>query len=210
MLFVPSAFAEQDTASLHDFVQSHDFATLISPDGKDPWITQLPLLLDRGRGPLGTLEGHLARANAHWQRIVESGEVLVLFQGPHCYVSPSLYLTHPSVPTWNYASVHAHGIARTVDDASRLRSIVHALVQHSERNRAKPWEMELPPEYMEGMMRGIVGIEIELVRLQGKFKLSQNRPAEDRRRVLDALADGPPHEREVARLMQDRGRKREI
>jgi transcriptional regulator len=210
VLFVPASFAEQDVPTLHEFMDAHGFATLISPDAADPWITQLPLLLQRDRGPLGTLEGHLARANGHWQRIAGNGDVLVLFQGPHCYVSPSLYATHPSVPTWNYASVHAHGRARLVEDGERAKALMRKLVERSEHARPAPWTMDLPLDYLNGMMRGIVGIEIEITRLQGKFKLSQNRPEEDRVRVMEDLERGAAHEREVARMMRRTGAKREI
>jgi transcriptional regulator len=210
VLFVPPSFAEQDVPTLHEFMDAHGFALLISPDAADPWMTQLPLLLERDRGPLGTLEGHLARANGHWQRIDGNGDVLVLFQGPHCYVSPSLYATHPSVPTWNYASVHAHGRARLVEDGERAKALMRKLVERSEGARPAPWTMDLPPDYLSGMMRGIVGIEIEITRLRGKFKLSQNRTEEDRARVMEDLERGAPHEREVARMMRRTGAKREI
>jgi len=210
VLFVPTSFAEHDLPTLHAFMDAHSFVTLISPDPCDPWITQLPLLLERSRGRLGALEGHMARANGHWQRIQGSEDVLVLFQGPHCYVSPSLYSVHPSVPTWNYASVHAHGRARLVEDGERAKALMGKLVERSERARAAPWTMDLPADYLEGMMRGIVGIEIEITRLQGKFKLSQNRAQEDRARVMQSLECGEAHEREVAQLMRRSGEKREI
>lgn len=210
MLFVPRSFAQNEVTVLQTFVQAHGFATLISPDAADPWVSYLPLLLDRTRGELGTLEGHLSRANGHWQRIAQSGEVLVLFHGPHCYVSPAWYASHPSVPTWNYANVHVHGTASLVYDEARLRSLLERMVEEYERTRAQPWRMDLPPAYMDDMLRNIVGVEITITRIQGKFKLSQNRPREDHARVIEALSQGDAQQRAVAGLMRRRHEAGEI
>ncbi|MCW5620063.1 MAG: FMN-binding negative transcriptional regulator [Burkholderiales bacterium] len=210
MLFIPGSFVQNDVATLQAFVQAHGFATLISPDAADPWVSHLPLLLDRSRGELGTLEGHFSRANGHWQRIAQSGEVLVLFHGPHCYVSPGWYATHPSVPTWNYASVHVHGRASLVHDAARVRALLERMVDEYERARAQPWRMDLPSAYMDDMLRNVVGVDITITHMQGKFKLSQNRPAEDHARVIEALSQGDAQQRAVAGLMRRRDETGEI
>ena len=167
-------------------------------------ITHLPLLLDRARGAPGTLIGHVARGNPHWRKLKERPQVLAVFHGPHAYVSPSWYGVHPSVPTWNYAVVHARGRARLIEDPQALEAIVRRLVATFENPRPVPWRMELPEDYQRGMIGGIVGFEIEISQLTGKFKLSQNRTREDRVRVVNALEAGMPHEQEVAALMRKR------
>jgi transcriptional regulator len=204
MLYLPQAFKESDREAVYALIESSGFATLISPDAEDPMITHLPLLLDRTRGADGTLIGHVARGNPHWRRLGERPQALAIFHGPHAYVSPSWYGVHPSVPTWNYAVVHAHGRARLIEDAAALEGIVRRLVETFESPRPVPWRMELPEDYQQGMIGGIVGFEIEITQLTGKFKLSQNRTPADRRGVMDALEAGGAHDQEVAALMRER------
>ena len=204
MIYLPDAFRETDRAALHALIESHGFATLISPDPDDPLITHLPLLLDRERGAQGTLIGHVARANPHWHRLRERPEVLALFHGPHAYVSPSWYGVQPSVPTWNYAVVHAAGRARLLHDPPALEGITRRLVETFEGPRPTPWHMDLPGGFQQEMLSAIVGFEIEIAQLSGKFKLSQNRTLSDRRRVVAALKAGSAPERELAALMRER------
>lgn len=188
-MYVPAVFAESNPETLQALIADHGFALLVSntPDGL--FATHLPIMLDRARGAQGTLVAHLARANPH-ARSLDGAEVLAIFQGPHGYISPSWYGQQPSVPTWNYAAVHAYGRARVVDDPARLDAMVRALVSQYESGRDKPWSADgLPASYMTGMLRGIVGIEIEVARLEGKLKLSQNRNAADRNAVIAALND---------------------
>jgi transcriptional regulator len=201
-MYVPAAFAEEDLAALHALIDAHGFATLVSsgPDGLV--ATHLPILLDRSRGPKGTLVAHLARANPHAHGL-NGVETLVIFQGPHGYVSPSWYKTHPAVPTWNYVAVHAYGSARTVEDPEALRDMVGRLTAKYENGRVRPWTMDgLPDTFMHGMLKGIVGVEIEIARIEGKLKLSQNRGAPDRRAVIAALsASTDEDDRRLARFM---------
>ncbi|PWT77004.1 MAG: FMN-binding negative transcriptional regulator [Proteobacteria bacterium] len=201
-MYVPETFREKRIDELHALIETNGFGMLLSPDAEDPVITHLPLLLERDRGPQGTLIGHVARGNPHWRRLQEQPNVLAIFHGPHTYVSPSWYEEHPSVPTWNYAVVHARGRARVMTDSEDLYSIVSRLVATYEGPRPSPWRMDLPEDYQRRMLSGIVGFEIEIVDLTGKFKLSQNRPAADQRRVIEALAQGAPAERETAALME--------
>lgn len=204
MIYLPPAFAESDREALHELIESSGFATLISPDADDPMITHLPLLLDRARGAAGTLIGHVARGNPHWRKLKDQPQAMALFHGPHAYVSPSWYGVHPSVPTWNYAVVHARGRACLIEDPIALEALVRRLVATFENPRSAPWRMQLPEEYQKGMISGIVGFEIEISQLTAKFKLSQNRTPDDRVRVVNALEAGAPHEREVAALMRKR------
>ena len=204
MLYVPEHFAERDLPALHAFLDDNGFATLISPDPVDPTVTHLPLLLDREPGGQGMLRGHVARSNPHWRTLETQPEVLAIFQGPHAYVSPSWYGSHPSVPTWNYAVVHVHGNVRLIHDKAALELLVRRLVQRYESPRPQPWPMQLPSDYQGRMLAEIVGFEITITRITGKFKLSQNRPADDRERVVAALEAGTGAEQELARLMRRR------
>lgn len=205
MLYVPEVFAERDASALCALVEENGFATLISPDAVDPPVTHLPLLLERARGPSGVLLGHMARANPHWRHLERHPGVLAIFHGPHAYVSPAWYQVHPSVPTWNYAVVHVAGNARLIHDPAALEPLVRRLVEYHERTRPQPWRMDLPADYRTAMLRGIVGFEIEITAITGKFKLSQNRPAVDREHVCAALSAGASPEREVGLLMRRRG-----
>jgi transcriptional regulator len=204
MIYVPEAFHETDREVLHALIDAWGFATLVSPDAKDPVITHLPLLLDRSHGVYGTLIGHVARANPHWRTLQERPEALAVFHGPHAYVSPSWYGVQPSVPTWNYAVVHAGGHARMVHEPHALERITRQLVQKFESPRVEPWRMQLPEDFQQRMLGGIVGFEIEIAQLSGKFKLSQNRSLDDRRRVVTALEAGSAADQEVAALMRMR------
>ena len=204
MLYVPELFAERDESALQAFVDAYGFALLVSPDAQDPPISHVPLLLDRTRSDRGALLGHVARGNPHWRHMREHPQALAIFHGPHAYVSPSWYETHPSVPTWNYATVHVHGIVRLIEDAQELEHLVQRLVDQYEEKRPQPWRMELPADYQTQMLRGIVGFEITITRMTGKFKLSQNRPGNDRGRVIEALGQGSAGEQEVATLMRSR------
>ena len=204
MIYLPDVFHETDRDALHGLIESHGFATLISPDAMEPMITHLPLLLDRGRSPQGTLIGHVAHANPHWRTLQARPEVLAVFQGPHAYVSPSWYGVQPSVPTWNYAVVHAAGRARLLHEPQALQDITQRLVETFENPRPQPWRRELPGDVQQRMLGAIVGFEIEISQLSGKFKLSQNRTLDDRRRVVTALEAGSAAEQELAALMRAR------
>src|SRR3981189_1385300 len=142
-----------------------------------PVATHLPFLLDAGRGPYGTLMAHMARANLQWKTFNGEQEALVIFQGPHAYISPSWYEVELSVPTWNYAAVHAYGILEIIEDNAVLYDLLKALIQTHEARFERPWDFQLPDDYLQKMMRGIVGFEIQITRLEGKFKMSQNRTA---------------------------------
>jgi transcriptional regulator len=186
-MYNPKHFRTDDLAQMHDLIRRHSFGILVTQHEGAPFATHLPFLLDERRGPYGTLLAHLARPNPQWHDLAAGQEALAIFQGPHAYISPSWYGVAPSVPTWNYAAVHAYGAARIVDDPAELRATLAGLVDANESRFEQPWRMDLPEDYMERMLRGIVGFEIAIARLEGKLKMSQNRGADDRRRVVDAL-----------------------
>jgi transcriptional regulator len=179
-MYIPQHFAEADEGTLWDFVDEHAFGTLVTVVDGRPFASHLPFLADRAAR---VLQCHVARANPQWQQLAAAPRVLAIFAGPHGYISPTWY-GEPGVPTWNYAVVHAHGLARSSDDPAHLRRHVEALAAKFERGRAAPWV----PSYDVRRLAGIVGIEIRVDELRGKFKLSQNRSAADRARVIAELA----------------------
>jgi transcriptional regulator len=201
-MYLPKSFQVEDLVELHGFMQAHNFATLVTQHQGAPFATHLPFLVDAQRGPYGTLLAHLARANPQWRDFGGGGEALVIFQGPHAYISPSWYATHPSVPTWNYAVVHTYGVPRIIEDHATLRPMLEALVDTHEAAFAQPWRMDLPHDYLDKMMRAVVGFEIEITRLEGKLKLSQNRSEHDQHLVAEALGQSDdPLDHGVAELM---------
>ncbi len=204
-MYIPKAFREEATATLHPLIQAYSFATLVSQRDGTPFASHLPLILHPEDGPNGTLIGHMARANPQWRDFDGEQEVLAIFQGPHAYVSPSWYTVQPSVPTWNYAIVHAYGVPRLMEDETELYGALQALVQTYEAPREQPWTLNGPDDFLHKMMRAIVGFAIPITRLEGKYKLSQNRPPVDQAQVVQQLAaQGDPLEADVAALMQER------
>jgi transcriptional regulator len=192
-MYIPAWFRIDDLDPLHDLMERFSFATLVTQtpgaERPAPFATHLPFVLERGQGAYGTLRAHMARANPQWRAFAEGGEALVIFQGPHAYISPSWYEKHPSVPTWNYTVVHAYGVPRLLTD-DELRATLHDLTDFYEAGFPQPWSMDsLSDEYVTGMLRGIVGMEMVITRLEGKFKLSQNQSAESRERVIARLRD---------------------
>jgi transcriptional regulator len=202
-LYIPTAFDQSDLATLHRFIEQHSFAVLCSTtaDGV-PFASHLPLLLDRGASPPGVLVGHMARANPQW-RHADGKTVLAVFHGPHAYVSPAWYEAEEVVPTWNYAVVHATGVLRAIHDRDALLKIVGDTVARYEAARPRPWQLGQPDAYLERMLRGIVGFRIEIATLEGKWKLSQNQPAERQEKVRRALREqGGEDADAVADLME--------
>ena len=201
-LYIPKHFREEDEAALVSLIEANAFGTLVSasPEGALN-VSHIPFEVRREAGGLKLL-GHLARANPHWQALEGARETIAIFEGPHAYVSPGWYEVHPSVPTWNYAVVHAHGRPRLMDEAE-LHELVSELSAKYESGREKPWRMgDLPADYVQNMLDAIVGFELAVEQLEGKFKLSQNRKAADHANVVAALErEGEP---ELATLMRSR------
>ncbi len=188
-MYIPKSFRQDDIDTLHKLMRTYSFATLVTQHESVPFATHLPFLLDAERGPNGTLLAHMARANPQWHDFENSQEVLVIFQGPHSYVSPSWYEVELSVPTWNYAVVHAYGIPRLIEEHKKLFNLLKTLIETHESRFENPWPFQLPDDYVQKMMSGIVGFEIEIARLEGKFKLSQNRTEAERVNVITALQE---------------------
>lgn len=202
-MYIPSPFRIDDAGKLAAFIQRHSFATLITHDGTAPFASHLPMLFRPDAGSYGSLISHMARANPQWQHFASGKEALVIFQGPHSYISPSWYQTAPAVPTWNYAVVHAYGIPAVFEDHERVVGLLRDTVAVYESTLDKPWSGELPEEYRDKLVRGIVAFEIPLTRIEGKFKLGQNRDAADIQGVFDALSRSDDEDsRAVAQLMR--------
>ncbi|MET1076922.1 MAG: FMN-binding negative transcriptional regulator [Pseudomonas sp.] len=206
-MHVPAAFRIDDLATLHAQIERTPLATLVSHDEQGLHASHLPLLLKRQQGERGTLHGHFARANPQWRSLAAGAPVLLVFQGPQAYVSPSFYpskaVDHRAVPTWNYVTVHAHGHAELYDDPERLRALLASLTRHHEQDRAQPWSLDdAPADYLAGMLRAIVGFSLPIERLEGAWKLSQNHDAANFHGVQQHLASSPaPNEQAVAQAM---------
>ncbi|MBL8436777.1 MAG: FMN-binding negative transcriptional regulator [Zoogloeaceae bacterium] len=209
-MYAPKHFAIDDPALLHGLMRTYPLSTLVThgPDGLD--ANHVPLVL-RTAEPSGRLVGHVARANPLWQD--QDGEpVLCIFQGPDHYVSPSAYPTKLEtgkvVPTWNYAVVHAHGILRAIEDRDWLHGLVMEMTHHQEAALPAPWQVgDAPDDYIERMLGAIVGIEIEVTRLTGKWKASQNQPARNREGVVEFLSAGNEAARAMAELVESRAKE---
>lgn len=185
-MYIPAAFAETDVSRLHEFIEQNSFALLVSQVDAEPFATHLPLLLDRHSGPNGCLIGHMARANPQWQH-TQGQSVLAVFSGPHTYISPTWYEAENVVPTWNYVAVHAYGTMHTIEQPAALLKIVNDFVTVYEASMPQRWTLGGPSDFLDRLVRQIVGFRIEITRLEGKWKLNQNQPQERREKVVLAL-----------------------
>lgn len=200
-MYLPEHFKESDAGRALALVDANPFGMLVTTADGEPFVSHLPFLLLHDRdGARPRLLGHLARANPQWRHFAPGREVLAVFQGPHAYVSPGWYTSPGGVPTWNYAVVHLRGVPRVVEDAAELEALLEAMTRAHEGTR----QSDPIPEYKAKLLEMVVGFEIEVSDIQAKFKLSQNRPAEDRRRVMQALErSGHQSDAAVARLMAE-------
>jgi transcriptional regulator len=204
-MYIPKHFAMAETAACHRVIVEHGFGELVTLDDLGlPFANHLPFLIDPARGASGTLMAHVARANPQWRHFASGKPALATFHGPHAYISPAWYATHPAVPTWNYIAVHAYGVPKIVDAPAAVKDILQRLVEVNEAANGTTWRMGgLTEEYLESMMRAIVAFEIPVDRLEGKAKLSQNRDATDQARVAEALAgSGDPFAQATSKAMR--------
>jgi len=207
-MYCPAAFRQGDLPTLHAQIQACGLAMLTSSGAQGLQASHLPLLLEPGEGEFGTLYGHFARANPHWRDLADGTEALVVFNGPDAYVHPGWYPVKAEhgkvVPTWNYIAVHAWGQAELFDDPERLLQLVSRLSDRHEQGRAQPWAVsDAPREYIDAMLRAIVGFALPIRRLEGKWKLSQNRSEADQAGVRAGLATSAnPRDCELATQMK--------
>jgi transcriptional regulator len=209
-MYVPAHFKEDRIAVMHDAIRKYGFGTLVTSSEKELEASHLPMLVDSEPAPYGTVLGHLARANPQWQRVKPGMQALAIFLGPNTYITPSWYPTKQQngkvVPTWNYLAIHAYGTMSFFDDRDELRAHVSRMTDTHETPRDAPWAVsDAPPDFVDGMLRAIVGFKLCITRLEGKWKMSQNRPAHDVSGVLEGLAreDGDGH-RPVADIVAER------
>jgi len=210
-MYLPSHFDESRLPVLHELVRSHPLGLLVTQTGAGLEANTIPFLVDGERGPHGTLRGHVARANPLWREARGDVDVLVVFQGPQAYVSPSWYATKAQngkvVPTWNYILVQARGRLQVHDDPAWLRRLVADLTAQHEAAMPAPWSVDdAPADFVDMLLKAIVGIEIEVTSWAGKWKVSQNRPAADRDGVAQGLsAQAGEQARAMARQVQQPG-----
>ncbi len=207
-MYVPSHFEETRIDVLRALIRARPLATVVTLSSRGMEANHIPLHLVESQGPHGTLRGHVARSNPMWSDRDGRAEALAIFHGVDGYISPSWYPTKREhgkvVPTWNYVVAHAYGPLRVIDDPAWLRGELESMVSRQEASSAEPWSIgDAPVDYVERMIAAIVGIEIAVSRLIGKWKVSQNQPAVNRRAVADALSQrGGPDDSEMARLVR--------
>jgi transcriptional regulator len=193
-MYTPPAFEETRVDIMHALMRAHPFAAVVTAGPAGLMASHIPLVLHAESSEFGVLRGHMARANSQWSERIESTDALAIFSGPHQYISPSWYLTKEEdgrvVPTWNYAVVHAYGPLTLHHETAWVLEHLNTLVTQHEAKFEPPWKVgDAPADYIERQTAGIVGLEIPIRRLEGKWKLSQNRSERDRLGVIEGLAD---------------------
>lgn len=207
-MYNPNGFAIKDLHELQQQILDTRLAVVVTHDEQGLQASHLPLLFSPDQGPSGTLYGHFARANPQWKALQNGAVALVIFAGADAYVSPGFYPSKAEhgkvVPTWNYVAVHAYGTAEVFSDADRLLNLVSALTDRHEAGRDQPWKVaDAPADYIDGMLKAIVGFALPIQRLEGKRKLSQNRSTADIAGVREGLAASPDtHDQALAHLMR--------
>lgn len=202
-MYIPAAFEQSDVPTLWQFIEQHSFGLLVSSCNGEPFASHLPFLLDQSMGPHGSLIGHMALANPQWKQ-AEGQSVLAVFSGPHAYISPTWYESENVVPTWNYVAVHAYGTFHVLKEEESLAKLLEDFVSYYEASQPEPWQFDAAGNYSRKMMKAVTGFRIELTRIEGKWKLNQNRPRDQREKVARKLHDlSDPDARNVAKLMRN-------
>lgn len=202
-MYTPTHFAQTDTATLVAFMRRFSFATIVSQVAGRPFASHLPFAVEYSESGEVTLLAHFAKANLQWQTL-ETQEVLVIFSEPHAYISPSLYEKELNVPTWNYVAVHAYGRATLITDEAKAFDLLEKQMHTFEKEYLLQWP-GLPQEYKNAMVKGIVAFRLDVSELQGKEKLSQNKKASERERIIAHLAENPDGAaRQIAERMQQK------
>ena len=204
-MYVPKHFAEDRIEILQQTIEDHPLGTLVTQHSTGLQANHIPFLVAEDPGPMGALNGHVARANTVWKSYEKDLEVLVIFHGPQGYVSPSWYPSKSEhgkvVPTWNYIVVHVYGRLSVIEDEAWLASHVAKLAEFHEQYQPQPWSLnDAPDDYVAKMLKAIIGFEIVVTRIEGKWKLSQNRSKQDRKGVIDGLLEEDP-DNALAKLM---------
>ena len=214
-MYQPAHFREDRLEVQHQFIHSNPLGHLVTSGATGLIANPLPFFIVTAASPLGTLRGHLARANPQWQQLDGRQEALVIFQGVNCYITPSWYEakqeTGKVVPTWNYVAVHVYGKPRVIEDPDWIAAQVTELTRRQEAGRTEPWAVsDAPKSFIDAQIKAIVGIEIPIDRIEGKWKVSQNRPERDQKRVIEELRSADSDiSRRMAELVTDRGSSRQ-
>lgn len=189
-MYTPSSFKEENPDVLFDLIEEHNFGIIFSQHQDQPEATHLPFLVHRKKGEQGTLIAHFAKANKHWKKLDEAKDVLVVFQGPHSYISPAWYVNRAEVPTWNYATVHVFGKPKVIEDPTELNKMVKELTHFHEDQENTGWKLdEVPEKDYNTDLKAIVGLEIEISKMEGKFKFNQNKSDKDQKSVISKMED---------------------
>lgn len=201
-MYIPNSYREEDRAILFDLIRHNNFGILISQSDGIPYATHVPFLLNTSDPENPILRTHLARANPHWKMLAASETALCIFQGPHDYVSPNWYDSNPNVPTWNYAAVHIYGKPTIVEDRETLLQLVSELTAHHENHRIPAWDVNNAAPLFDQFLPAIVGIEIPIEKIQGKFKFNQNKSPADQQSVADHFsAQSDTNSQSIADIM---------
>jgi len=204
-VYIPEHFRSEDQAAALAFMRANPFAILISTKDSEPFASHIPVVI-REQGGQIKLRGHVAKANPHWRYMGEQPRCLLIFHGPHAYISPFWYETEEAVPTWNYATVHAYGTATIIRDEIRTKQLVETLTRLYEGDRAEELFDRWSEPFVTRMLKGIVAFEVQVTRLEGKFKLGQNRIPADIASTYHTLRhSSDPNEQALAKLMQEHG-----
>jgi transcriptional regulator len=204
-MYIPSAFAITDPVKIAEVISAHNFGMMISKDGDSLFASHLPFLYKPESGKHGLLTSHLAKANRHWKLFNEQEETLVIFNGPHAYISPNWYVAEVAVPTWNYVTVHVYGKARVLESDAELTTILEETVNKHESGLPEPWTTaKLSGEMETKLHQALVGFEIEITRVEGKFKLGQNRSKEDQLKMMSVLKKATDTESQLLAQFMER------
>jgi transcriptional regulator len=202
-MYLPKYYEVNDRAKLFDFMKSNSFAILFSHTGEEPMASHLPFIIDETGEEKGLILGHMAKANRQW-RYADGQQVMVVFHGPHTYVSPTWYQEEDAVPTWNYTAVHATGTFKATEEPAVMEDMVARLTAQHEASQPQPWQMDFSTDYASQMMKRVVAFQIDITSIQGKWKLNQNQSDARRERVAAKLGSSE-HEGDlqVAKLMDE-------
>lgn len=203
ILYIPKAFENNDKKKLYDFIQRNSFGILFSQEENGPFATHLPFLIDENQGENGILIGHMAKQNPHWKNL-NNKEVLVIFSGPHAYISPTWYNEDHTVPTWNYAAVHIYGTFRMINEQDELVELIEKTVNFYESSMTNPWNARFNNKFISGLMNGIIGFEIKINKIEGKWKFNQNHTIERQQNLVKGLrTSNQYHSEEIAEIMEE-------
>ena len=211
-MYNPPHFKNDDVTAVHAAIRTRGFGSLVTVGAAGMEVSHVPMLVEPAPAPYGTLIGHISKANPQWRTAKPEVPALAMFLGPDAYITPAWYTTKQEsgkvVPTWNYVAIHASGPLRFFHESEPLLALVTRLTDTHEAGRAEPWKVtDAPEDYVAGMLKGIVGFALTIAKLEGKFKMSQNRPAIDRAGVVEGLTrDGGEPNTDIARLVRDSSR----